>query len=303
MTDAPFVHLHVHSYYSFLDGASSPDALARRAADLGQPALALTDWHGLYGAIEHRDACARVGVRPIFGAEIALHPHVDDDGPPGHLTLLARDADGWRSLCRLLTAAQLAGSKGQAWATPALLVANTAGLTCLTGCRRRRRRRPLLTGDEDGALKAARWLLECFGDSLWIELPLNEREDDLVLARRLACIAARICRGTVATANVHYADPIDPLADTLACIRAGTTLDSARHLRPNDRYHLAGAAEMRDRCPDFPRRSPTRRLSPGNAPSNSTSVGMSFPPPPCHHVRTARRRRRMNACAASVAEP
>lgn len=253
MTDAPFVHLHAHSYYSFLDGASSPDALARRAADLGQPALALTDWHGLYGAIEHRHACACVGIRPIFGAEIALHPHDDDDGPPGHLTLLVRDVDGWRSLCRLLTAAQLAGSKGQPWATPGLLAANIEGLICLSGCRHGTVAAPLLAGDEDAALRAARWLLECFGDNLWIELPLNEREDDLVLARRLARVAARLGCGTVATANVHYADPADaPLADTLACIRAGTTLDAARQLRPNDRYHLAGAAEMRDRCPDVP---------------------------------------------------
>lgn len=253
MTDAPYVHLHAHSCYSFLDGASSPEILARRAADLGQPALALTDWHGIYGAIEHRDACERVGVRPLYGAEIALHLDDGDDAPPGHLTLLVRDADGWRSLCRLLTAAQLAGSKGQPRAMPAMLAANTRGLVCLTGCRHGAVAAPLLVGDEDGAARAARWLLERFGDTLWVELPLNDRADDAALARRLAALAARLGLGTVATANVHYAVAADaPLADTLACIRAGTTLDAARHLRPNHCYHLASAAEMRARCPAHP---------------------------------------------------
>ncbi len=73
------VHLHAHSFFNFLDGASSPEALARRAAELGQAALALTDWHGLYGAVRIDRACRTVGVRPIFGAEIAL---ADGRSPP-----------------------------------------------------------------------------------------------------------------------------------------------------------------------------------------------------------------------------
>ncbi len=248
-----FTHLHVHSHYSFLDGASSPEALARRAAESGQPALALTDWHGVYGAIAHRDACARVGVRPLFGAEIALQPEGDGDEPRGHLTLLVRDAEGWRSLCRLLTAAQLAGSKGQPQATPAMLAANAAGLLCLTGCRHGAVAAPLLAGNDAAAWRAARWLRDRFGDDLWIELPLNDREDDRTLAARLAAVADRLGVGAVATANVHYATPADaPLADVLACIRAGTTLAAARHLRPNARYHLADMAEMRARCRAYP---------------------------------------------------
>ncbi len=252
MTD-PFVHLHTHSHFSFLDGASSPEALARRAAELGQGALALTDWHNLHGAIAHRDACRRVGVRPLFGAEIALAGEAGDAGPTGHLTLLVRDADGWRTLCRLLTAAQLAGSKGAPRATPTMLAAHTAGLICLSGCRHGVVPRALLAGDEDGACRAAGWLRDRFGDDLWLELPLDDRVDDDILARRLAALGARLGLGLVATANVHYATAVDaPLADVLACIHTGTTLDAARHLRPNHRYHLADLAEMRARCPDHP---------------------------------------------------
>lgn len=251
-TTAPaFVHLHCHSHYSFLDGSCSPEVLARRAADLGQPALALTDWHGLYGAITFDRACHAVGVRPIHGAEIAL---VGVDGAPSrHLTLLVQDATGWRSLCRVLTAAQLAGGKGYAPVTPAMLTEHAAGLICLTGCRHGALAAPLLTGDEDTAWRSALWLRELFGDDLWIELPCTDRQADRTLARRLTQIAARLGVGIVATANVHYATPRDaPLADVLSCIKAGTTLDAARHLRPNHQQHLASGTEMAMRCADHP---------------------------------------------------
>ncbi len=250
MTDG-VVHLHVHSHYSFLDGAASPEALARRAAALGQDALALTDWSGLYGTVAFDAACRAVGVRSLFGAEIAL---ADQDGAPGpHLTLLVRDRPGWRALCRLLSAAQLTGGKGHAPVARELLARHTAGPVCLSGCRHGVLAAPLLAGDEEAAWRAATWLRELFGDDLWVEIPRHDRADDGPLGRRLAALAARLGVGVVATANVHYATPAEgPLADTLACIRAGTTLEAARHLRPNHRYHLAAAAEMAARYPDLP---------------------------------------------------
>ena len=251
--DTPFVHLHAHSYFSFLDGASSPEALARRAAVLEQPALALTDWHGLYGAIQHRDACERVGIRPLFGAEVSIQREDGDGLPGGHLTLLVKDRLGWRSLCRLLTAAQLAGSKGQPRATPGMLAANSAGLLCLTGCRHGMVAAPLLADDEAGAALAAGWLGDLFGDDLWLELPLTARPGEALLAARLTTLGNLLGIGVVATGNVHYATPEDaPLADVLACIREGTTLVAARHLRPNAQHHLAAAAEMASRCPAHP---------------------------------------------------
>ncbi len=246
-----FAHLHAHSHYSFLDGASSPEALAGRAADLGQGALALTDWSGLYGAVAFDAACRAVGVRPLFGAEIAL---AGADGAPGpHLTLLVRDRAGWRTLCRLLSAAQLVGGKGHALVARELLAAHTAGLLCLSGCRHGVLAAPLLAGDEEAAWRAATWLRGLFGDDLWVEIPRHDRADDGPLGRRLAALAARLGVGVVATANVHYATTEEgPLADTLACVRARTTLEAARHLRPNHRYHLASAAEMAARYPDLP---------------------------------------------------
>src|SRR5436190_20616712 len=92
-----YVELHCHSAYSFLDGASAPEELARRAAELGFPALALTDHDGVWGAMEFAQACKSFGVRPIVGAELT----VDDF----HLTILVESQEGWRNLCRLVTRA------------------------------------------------------------------------------------------------------------------------------------------------------------------------------------------------------
>jgi error-prone DNA polymerase len=248
-----FTHLHVHSYYSFLDGASSPEALARRAADLGQAALALTDWFGLYGAIEHRRACDQAGIRPLYGAEVAIGGGDSGERTTGHLTLLVKDRTGWQSLCRLLTAAQLAGGKGRPVLTAAMLADNTVGIVCLSGCRHGVVAAPLLADDEDRALAAARWLRGLFGPDAWLELPVTRHPDERLLAARLADLGDRLGIGVVATGNVHYATADDaPLADILACVRTGTTLDAARDLRPNHRYDLADATEMAARCPRYP---------------------------------------------------
>ena len=96
-----YVELHCHSAFSFLDGASAPEELARRGGELGYPALALTDHDGVWGAMEFAQACKALGVRPIVGAELTVTP----GPPPFHLTLLAEDATGWRNLCRLVTEA------------------------------------------------------------------------------------------------------------------------------------------------------------------------------------------------------
>ena len=101
----PYVELHCHSYFSLLDGASSPEELIERAVTLGYPALALTDHDGLYGAMRFWRAAQEQGVKPITGAEITL---VNGD----HLTLLAENQQGYANLCRVISAGQLAGEKG-----------------------------------------------------------------------------------------------------------------------------------------------------------------------------------------------
>src|SRR5438270_8941588 len=102
------IHLHVHSNFSFLDGASPPDRLVQRAAEMEMPALALTDHHGLYGAVRFLHAARAAGIKPIIGVEICLRPETDElTGRKPHLVLLARDRQGYANLCRIITRAQL----------------------------------------------------------------------------------------------------------------------------------------------------------------------------------------------------
>ncbi|HEX5503191.1 MAG TPA: PHP domain-containing protein, partial [Thermomicrobiales bacterium] len=241
-----YSHLHCHSAFSFLDGCAAPEDLAAATAGLGQEALALTDWHGLYAAPAFARACRAAGVKPIHGAEIAV-------SGLGHLTLLVQDAAGWRSLCRLLSAAQLAGRKGRAPVAWELLTQHRQGLLCLTGCRHGALAAPLLAGDEDAARANARALLALCGDDLVVELPRNRVAGEGPLGRRLAALADALGVPYVATANVHYVAAADgAVADVLACSKAGTTLEAARHLRANHHYFLASEAEMAARCADLP---------------------------------------------------
>src|SRR3954465_10626036 len=130
-----YVELHAHSAYSFLDGASQPEELAAAAAELGYPALALTDHDGVYGSLEFANAAKDFGVRPITGAEVSL-----DGG--AHVTLLVETPRGYANLCRLLTAAhaQTRPKEGADPLPPALpvetLLELNDGLVCLSGCAR-----------------------------------------------------------------------------------------------------------------------------------------------------------------------
>src|ERR1700685_1568518 len=105
-TTEEVAHLHVASSYSLRFGTATPAALAARAASLGMPALALTDRDGLYGAFKHAEACNRIGIKPLLGADLALRvPRSDDIARPLRVTLLAAGRQGWASLCRLVSAA------------------------------------------------------------------------------------------------------------------------------------------------------------------------------------------------------
>src|ERR671930_748452 len=148
----PYVELHAHSSYSFLDGASLPEELAVRAAELGYPALALTDHDGVYGSLEFAYAAKHFGVRPITGAEVTLA-----DG--SHVTLLVENARGYANLCRLLTAAHAhtrpPGRERELLdpaLDPRLLAELDDGLVCLSGCARH----GLAVRNPNGAVELAR---------------------------------------------------------------------------------------------------------------------------------------------------
>ena len=235
-----YAELHLHTNFSFLDGADHPEALVARAAALGLPALAVTDHDGLYGAVRFAAAAREHGLRPIVGTELTL-----DGG--AHVTLLARDRRGYASLCRLLSAAQLGHEKGQAAAAFDLLAQHADGLLCLSGCPRGEPAQALLRGDEAAALAAAGRYADAFGPGgYWIELQQHLLAEEARLAAALARLAGRLALPLVATNDVHYAEAAGRrLQDVLACIKAGTTLDQAGGLlRPNAEWRLKSPQEM-----------------------------------------------------------
>src|SRR5919199_4725368 len=191
-----YVELHAHSAYSFLDGASQPEELAIRAAELGYEALALTDHDGLYGSLEFAHAAKAFGVRPITGAEVTLA-----DG--SHVTLLVETATGYANLCRLLTAAhartRLPGKERDLLPPalePTLLEELSGGLVCLSGCARH----GLGVRNPNAAARLAR----VFGrDRFFVELQRPYERGDARRNALLRELAETLGVQTVATGDAH----------------------------------------------------------------------------------------------------
>jgi error-prone DNA polymerase len=250
----PYVELHCHSCFSLLDGGSTPEALLDRAAELAMPALALTDHDGLYAAIRFSLAARERGITPIIGAELTL---TEDPAlaPTSHLLLLAEDRRGYRNLSRLISRAQLNGTKGHPTLAFDDLEGNTAGLIALTGCCQGRVAALLRSGDAPGALAALSALRELFGPHhVYVELQRHYHPGDEALAHALAACAHRVGLPVVATNNVHYARRQDRrLQDVLVAIRHNMPVHACRTLlRPNSEYYLKSAAEMQPLFAAYP---------------------------------------------------
>jgi error-prone DNA polymerase len=238
-----YVELHAHSAYSFLDGASLPEELAVRAAELGYEALALTDHDGVYGSLEFAHAAKAFGVRPITGAEVTLA-----DG--SHVTLLVESQRGYANLCRLLTAAH-AGTRpkeGDPALDPALdqalLEELNEGLVCLSGCSRF----GLAVQDSNAAARLA----QAFGrERFFVELQRPFERGDMRRNARLRDLAEALRVQTVVTGDVHAHDPgRAPLQDALVAIRHRTSLEGSEpERRGNHEAILRAPGEVADRFP------------------------------------------------------
>ncbi len=270
-----FVHLDVRSFFSLKDGAFSPEDLARRAAELGMPAVALTDRDGLYGAARFAAACERHGVKPILGASLTLRAaggwserdggragrsgvseasgasrrseaHPAEPAPPSsHVILLARDERGYANLCRLITAAHTTGERGDPSITPEQVCAHAAELICLLG-----------PGSLPGALAvvgrptAARRAIdpyrEAFGERLYVAVQNRLEPDSAAEVRAMLRLAERADARAVATNAVRYLVPEDAfLADALECMRELVPINRHNVSRVNAEGWLKPAREMR----------------------------------------------------------
>ena len=239
-----YAELHAHSAYSFLDGASLPEELAARAAELGYEALALTDHDGVYGSLEFAHAAKAFGVRPITGAEVTL-------ADASHLTLLVETPQGYANLCRLLTAAHAGTRPGHETDPPLppsldleLLLEHSDGLVCLSGCARH----GLAIRNPNEAARVA----HAFGHRFFVELQRPYERGDARRNAALRDLAASLGVATVATGDPHaHAQSRTALQDVLVAIRNRTSLEGCeRERRGNHESVLVAPAEAAERFPD-----------------------------------------------------
>ncbi len=244
-----YAELHCHSAYSFLDGVSLPQELARRAGELGYEALALTDHNSVSGSMELAQVAGECGVRAIHGAEIDLVGG-------RHLTLLVCDQRGWRNLCRILTLAHEHTREGPARARggPSVelqaVLDHAEGLLCLTGCAGRS---AVGRGARDEV--TARRLLEAFGrEGLRVELQRPYGRHDRARNRALAALGRRLGVTCVATGNVHaHGRSRAELQDAFVALAQRSTLDACEPLRRGNFSHvLSSPRAMANRFVDHP---------------------------------------------------
>ncbi|MCH7984855.1 MAG: PHP domain-containing protein, partial [Chloroflexi bacterium] len=247
--------MHVHSNYSFKEGASEAWDLLLTAKQLGIYALAITDHDNVSGVMEFAQAAKELGIKPIIGIELTLArglgepPETEHDpGDRPHITLLAETAAGYRNISLLTTRAHIdAEERNDPHLDPALLAEHAEGVICLSGCRRGEISSLVAANDIDAARHAASRYVEVFGrDNFFLELQQNLVKGDTGRNRGMAALGRELGVGTVGTNNVHYhVRDRHRLNDALVAIKHNRSLEAThRERRPNDQFFLKSPAEM-----------------------------------------------------------
>ena len=248
-----FVHLHVHSEYSLLDGLSRIPALVSRAKELNMPAVALTDHGTMFGAIHFYNAAKEEGIKPLIGMEAYLAPrsmHDRDhqqDSRSTHLLLLAENNHGYQNLLKIATAAQLEGFYYRPRIDRDFLAAHSDGLIATTGCMSGEIPRALVQGRQTFAEERLDWYFDVFGrDRFFFELQNHDIPELDGLNQALIDLAPKYKARFVATNDVHYVRPEEAdLQDVLLCIQTGSVLSDPDRMRMNnDSYYLRSTQEM-----------------------------------------------------------
>lgn len=258
----PFVHLHLHTEYSLLDGACRIGPTVARAKELGMPALAISDHGNLFGAIEFYSACVAAGIKPIIGCELYIAPNsrFEKEGGPGkdsscHLLLLAANETGYRNLLKLSSCGFTQGFYYKPRIDFEVLREFSGGVIATSTCLGGQIPQKLLREDVAAARKMAEVYLEVFGpDRFFIELQNHGLKDQADTNPELAAIAQRLGLMTIATNDVHYLSKDDVEAhDVLCCISTRTKVKDENRFRfEADQFYLKSAAEMALALPDYP---------------------------------------------------
>jgi len=245
-----FVHLHLHSQYSLLDGAIKFEELFSRLKEYGMEAVALTDHGNLFGAAEFYKEAKKWGIKPIIGCEVYVAPGSRQDKSleekNHHLILLAMNEEGYKNLSNLVTKAYFEGFYRKPRIDRELLDSHREGLIVLSGCLNGELSKHLLANNTKAALHTAALYKEIFGDRYYLEVQANKLKEQEFVNQRLKELGKKLNIPVVATNDCHYLRREDSkLHDILLCIQTGTTVKDEKRFRfKGDEYFLKSREEM-----------------------------------------------------------
>ncbi len=256
-----FVHLHVHTEYSLLDGAVRIDRLLKRATEFQMDTVAITDHGTMFGALDFFMKATKAGIKPIIGCECYVAPRSLSDKTPednkglSHLILLAKDPEGYRNLCKMVSIAHLKGFYYRPRIDKELLHENHQGLIALTACLNGEIPKLLKTGNTQAADQAALEYLQLFGDEhFYLEVQNNGMEEQEKVNQALLDMSQRLSIPLVASNDCHYLDKDDIKAhDVLLCVQTGKTVhDSERFKFRTDQLYFKSKSEMQAAFSHYP---------------------------------------------------
>ena len=256
-----FVHLHVHSEYSLLDGACRVTDLVRRVKELGQTAVAVTDHGVMYGAVDFYKAAKAEGIKPIIGCEVYVAPRTrfdkthELDDKPYHLVLLCRNETGYRNLSAMVSRGFTEGFYGKPRVDMDLIRQHSGGLIALSACLAGRLPRLLLAGDYEGAKAHALEMRELFGeDGYYLELQDHGIPAQQEVARGILRLHRETGIPLVVTNDAHYLTRADAATqDVLMCIQTGKTVEDPNRMRfETPEFYVKSEEEMAALYPEWP---------------------------------------------------
>ena len=255
-----FVHLHIHSEFSLLDGANRIKDLPVRAKELGMDAIAITDHGVMFGAIDFYKACKKEGVKPIIGCEVYVAPRSRTDKQPGidnhyyHLILLAKNNEGYKNLSKLVSLSFVDGYYYKPRIDREILEKYHKGLICLSACLAGEVNQALLSGQNEKAEQVALWHKKVFGDDYYIEIQNNGIKEQVLANQKLVQLARKLDIPLVATNDAHYLKREDAYNhEVLLCIQTGKRMsDEDRMKFDTDELYVKSPEEMAEYFKAFP---------------------------------------------------
>ena len=255
-----FVHLHIHSEFSLLDGANRIKDLPVRAKELGMDAMAITDHGVMYGAIDFYKACKKEGIKPIIGCEVYVAPRSRFDKEPGvdnkynHLILLAKNNQGYKNLSKLVSLGFIDGYYYKPRIDLEILEKYSEGLVCLSACLAGSVNQALLNGQNEKAEEIALWHKRVFGEDYYIELQNNGIKEQVLANQKLVQLARKLNIPLVATNDAHYLKKEDAYNhEVLLCIQTGKRMsDEDRMKFDTEELYVKSPEEMIDYFKAFP---------------------------------------------------